>query len=81
MINTSVGRMEEKTSVRTILDKLFEEWKKGTEINVSFFEHSRNHNGKLMMRVCEHEDDGVNIWNLEISEEGVFAYSIDDGAS
>lgn len=46
---------------------------------VSFIPESRNHNGKPMMLIGDHSD--VSTICLEISEEGLFAYYVDDGVS
>jgi hypothetical protein len=46
---------------------------------VSFIPQSKHHNGKPMMFVGDHSD--VSTICLEISEEGLFAYYVDDGVS
>lgn len=46
---------------------------------VSFIPESKNHNGKPMMWIGNHSD--VSTTCLEISEEGLFAYYVDDGVS
>ncbi len=46
---------------------------------VSFIPESKNHNGKPMMFIGNISD--VSTCCLEISEEGMFAYYVDDGVS
>lgn len=46
---------------------------------VSFIPASKHHNGKPMLFIGNHSD--ISTICLEISEEGLFAYYVDDGVS
>lgn len=46
---------------------------------VSFIPESKHHQGKPMMFIGDHSD--ISTTCLEISEEGLFAYYVDDGVS
>lgn len=68
--------MENAQTVAYIMERL-----KGKPLQAVLIPCSKNHNHKPMIVVSEAAPDGVTIWHLEVSEEGVFAYEFDDGVS
>ena len=78
-INTSTGVMESNKSIVYILDRLSSHLSKGGKLHVEFIPDSKNH-GKPMMLLSSDNGD-CNVYNLEISEAGVFGYEFDDSVS
>ena len=90
-IKQKTGVMEIKSTIGEVINQLasiIEKNDPNHQVKVGVVRNSRNHSGKTMLVIYEQElignpinDWDVSIYNLEISEEGVFAYIVDDGVS
>jgi hypothetical protein len=81
MINKSTGVMESESSIKYIISKLLKEQKSGKKLIVEVVENSKHHNGENMLVICEDPGNDISIYHIEVSQEGVFAYEVDDGVS
>lgn len=82
MINTCTGVMEDEAKVGDNIRKIIE-MADVVPITVTVVENSPNHGNVPMLVIgnADPEDGGISIWNIEVSENGVFAYTFDDGVS
>ena len=80
-IQQKTGVLEIKGELKEILSCFLEHLKKGKNLKAEFIPCSKNHNGKPMMVLYADEPNDISIHHLEISEEGLFPYSIDDSIS
>jgi len=95
-VNHSVGVLEDQETVSSVMKNLVRIVASGRKLRATMVPCSEHHNGKPMIVVSEEPyvlpsyplgggeptmEEDVTIWHIEISEEGVFAYSFDDGAS
>ena len=77
-INKKCGVMEKEAQLDYIIGKLVAS---GCPLTVDIIPNSKNHGGATMLCIHEQQPDGVNIWHIEISKHGIFAYEFDDGVS
>jgi hypothetical protein len=89
MINRTVGRMEEEATLKEVIEymsvgtpTLFESGKSSEkEFHVTVIPNSQNHDGKPMLYIGCGDKGDIDLACIEVSEEGVFSYFVDDGAS
>jgi hypothetical protein len=87
-IDTSVGIMETPSSIGTTITRMLkatveiEPWIRiPPKLYTSIIPHAKHHNNKPMLRISVRYPNDDDWLVIELSEDGVFAYELDDGVS